>query len=541
MRVTPPTELDVLVVGAGFSGLYSLHRLRTLGRSVHLVEADDDLGGVWYRNRYPGARCDIESVDYCYSFDDSIVREWTWAERYPAQPEILRYINFVADRLDLRSGISFDTRVDAMHWDAEDSVWLVATDCGDRIRARHVIMASGQLSKPQFPDIEGIKDFSGELLHTGDWPRDGVELTGKRVGVIGTGSSGVQTIPQVAKQAAHTTVLQRTAHYAIPARNHDLDPAYVEDLKSRFQDYREIARHHPGGTHRRIGTESALDVDPGALEETFRGHWEKGGPDILAAYRDFRTDERAAEKAGDFVKERIREIVKDPETAEKLCPKGYPFGAKRLVLEIDYYTTFNRDNVSLVDVKADPIDRVDGSAVVLESGARHELDVLITATGFDALTGPLFAIDIVGVDGQRLPDAWKDGPRTFLGIGTHGFPNLYVVAGAGSPSVLSNVLISIEQHVEWITDFIDHQFRTGIISAEVDEDAQDRWTQEVYDVAAPTLFMKGNSWYLGANVPGKPRVFSLYLGGVGHYRDICDKVAADDYAGFTLTRGEIKS
>ncbi|WP_110207577.1 flavin-containing monooxygenase [Nocardioides daejeonensis] len=538
MRVTPPSELDVLVVGAGFSGLYSLHRLRTLGHTVHLVEADDDLGGVWYRNRYPGARCDIESVDYCYSFDDSIVQEWTWTERYPAQPEILRYINFVADRLGLRSGISFDTRVSAMHWDADTSRWSVTTDRGDRISAQHVIMASGQLSKPQFPAIEGIEEFAGQLLHTGDWPRNGVELTGKRVGVIGTGSSGVQTIPQVAKQAAHVSVFQRTAHYAIPARNHALDPDYVADLKSRFQEYREIARHHPGGTHRHIGTESAHDVDPGALEENFHSHWEKGGPDILAAYRDFRTDESAAEKAGDFVKDRIREIVKDPETAEKLCPKGYPFGSKRLVLEIDYYTTFNRDNVSLIDVHDDPISHVEGSAVVLESGARHELDILITATGFDALTGPLFDIDIRGVNGRTLPEAWKDGPRTYLGIGTHGFPNLYVVAGAGSPSVISNVLISIEQHVEWITDFVDHQFRHGILSAEADEDAQDRWTQEVYDVAAPTLFMRGNSWYLGANVPGKPRVFALYLGGVGHYREICDKVAADGYSGFTLTRGE---
>lgn len=538
MRVTPPKELDVLVVGAGFSGLYSLHRLRALGLSVHVVEADDDLGGVWYRNRYPGARCDIESVDYCYSFDDSIVQEWTWTERYPAQPEILSYINFVAARLDLRRGISFTTMVTSMSWDSTTCRWRVATDQGDSIVAHHVIMASGQLSKPQFPDIEGIEDFAGQLLHTGDWPRGGAELTGKRIGVIGTGSSGVQTIPQVAKQAAHLAVFQRTAHYAIPARNHDLDPAYVEDLKSRFQEYREIARHHPGGTHRHIGTESALDVDPSALEETFHGHWQKGGPDILAAYRDFRTDERAAEKAGDFVKDRIREIVQDPETAEKLCPKGYPFGSKRLVLEIDYYTTYNRDNVDLVDVKADPIARIEGNSVVLESGAHHELDVLITATGFDALTGPLFAIDIRGVDGQTLPEAWRDGPQTYLGIGTHGFPNLYVIAGAGSPSVISNVLISIEQHVEWITDFIAHQESAGIRSAEVDLDAQNRWTQEVYDVAAPTLFMKGNSWYLGANVPGKPRVFALYLGGVGHYRDICDKVAADDYTGFTLTRGE---
>lgn len=532
---TVPTDLDVLVVGAGFSGLYSLHRLRQMGRSVHVVEADDDLGGVWYRNRYPGARCDIESVDYCYSFDDSIVQEWTWTERYPAQPEILRYIRFVADRLALRPDISFSTRVVSMHWDVDAALWRVTTDRGDRVNTRHVIMASGQLSKPQLPAIEGIADFAGQLVHTGDWPRDGVELSGRRVGVIGTGSSGVQTIPQVAKQATSTTVFQRTAHYAIPARNHPLDPDYVADLKSRFQEHREAARHHPGGTHRKIGTESALDVDPQALHETFQRHWENGGPDILAAYRDFRFDKQAAEKAGAFVRDRIRDIVEDPETAEKLCPKGYPFGSKRLVLEIDYYTTFNRPDVELVDVKADPIGRVEARDVVLESGRRHELDVLVLATGFDALTGPLFDIDLRGKDGRTLEEAWADGPATYLGISTHGFPNLYVVAGAGSPSVISNVLVSIEQHVEWITDLVQYLYKNGLDVAEAELEAQERWTQEVYDVAAPTLFMKGNSWYLGANVPGKPRVFALYLGGVGHYRDVCDQVTAADYEGFTLS------
>lgn len=533
-RVTPPAQLDTLVVGAGFSGIYSLHRLRSLGRTVHVVEADTDLGGVWFRNRYPGARCDIESVDYCYSFDPTIVAEWTWTERYPAQPEILRYINFVADRLDLRSGITFGTKVTELHWDDEASVWRARTDHGDTIVARTVIMASGQLSVPQLPAIAGIESFTGELLHTGAWPTEGVDLAGKRVGVIGTGSSGVQAVPQLAKQAEELFVFQRTAHYAIPARNRPLDPEYVADLKGRFEEYREIARHHPGGTHRVLGEESAHDVDPGALEETFRRHWNNGGPDILAAYRDFRTDEVAAEKAGAFVRERIREIVEDPETAEKLCPKGYPFGAKRLVLEIDYYTTFNRENVHLVDVAAAPIERIEGNEVVTTDG-RYELDVLVTATGFDALTGPLFAIDLRGVGGQLLSDAWKDGPQTYIGVATHGFPNLFVVAGAGSPSVISNVLISIEQHVEWITDLVQHLFDHHLRRVEAGLEEQEAWTREVYDIASKTLFMKGNSWYLGANVPGKPRVFSLYLGGVGHYRDVCEKVAADGYAGFTLS------
>ena len=534
MRVTPPAELDVLVIGAGFSGLYALHRLREMGHRVHVIEADSDVGGVWHRNRYPGARCDIESVDSCYSFDDALVQEWTWTERYPAQPEILRYIRFATDRLDLRPQITFDTKVRSMHFDEAASTWRVRTDQGDELVTRHVVMAVGQLSVPQLPAIPGIEDFTGDLVHTGAWPRDGIELTGRRVGVIGTGSSGVQVIPQLAKQAAQLSVFQRTAHYAIPARNRPLDPAYVADLKQRFQEHREVARHHPGGTHRVIGEESAHDVDPEALRETFQRHWENGGPDILAAYRDFRTDERAAEKAGEFIRERIRDIVEDPEVAERLCPKGYPFGSKRLVLEIDYYTTFNRDNVRLVDVHADPIERIEGSSVVTRDSS-YELDVLVLATGFDALTGALFDIDIRGVDGQRLHDTWQDGPQTYLGISTHGFPNMYVVAGAGSPSVISNVLISIEQHVEWITDLIQHLAKNGLVRAEAELEHQRAWVQEVYDIASGTLFMKGNSWYLGANVPGKPRVFALYLGGVGRYRDICDEVAADDYRGFALS------
>jgi cation diffusion facilitator CzcD-associated flavoprotein CzcO len=532
-RTAPPAELDVLVIGAGFSGLYALHRLRTLGHTVHVIEADSEVGGVWYRNRYPGARCDIESVDYCYSFSEEIVQDWDWSERYPSQPEILRYLQFVADRFDLRSGISFDTRVVSLRWSEDTCTWTATTDLGDTVVARSLVMAIGQLSVPQLPDIEGIEAFSGEIVHTGAWPRDGVDLAGKRVGVVGTGSSGVQAIPQIAKMAGHTYVFQRTAHYAIPARNRPLDPDYVADLKSRFEEYREAARQHPGGTHRTIGEESALDVDPAALQETFLRHWENGGPDILASYRDIRTDEEAAEKAGAFVRQRIREIVHDPEVAEKLCPRGYPFGSKRLVLEIDYYTTYNRDDVTLVDVHADPIQRIEGSTVVTRD-ATHPLDVLVLATGFDALTGALFAIDIRGVGGTRLADAWADGPQTFLGIGTHGFPNMYVVAGAGSPSVLSNMLVSIEQHVEWITDFIDYQRERGLTRAEVEPDSQRKWVDEVNEIASRTLFMKGNSWYIGANVPGKPRLFTLYLGGVGHYRDVCDQTSAAGYAGFAL-------
>jgi cation diffusion facilitator CzcD-associated flavoprotein CzcO len=533
-RQRPPAEVDVLVVGAGFAGLYALHRLRELGRRVHGVERAPDVGGVWYWNRYPGARCDIESVDYCYSFSNEVVQEWTWTERYPSQPEILRYINFVVDRFDLRDAITFGTTVTALAYDDSCATWRAHTDKGDVMTAQHVVMACGQLSQPQLPDIGGIHSFSRDLHHTGDWPHDGVDFSGKRVGVIGTGSSGVQVIPQIAKQAAHLFVFQRTAHYAIPAHNQALDPAYQEELKARFEEHREAARNHPGGTHRHLGEDSALDVDPEALLETFEGHWKRGGPDILAAYKDLRTNEEAAEKAGDFVRNKIREIVKDPEVAETLCPQGYPFGSKRLVLEIGYYETFNRDNVTLVDLRKEPIARVTPSAIKTQS-AEYDLDVLVLATGFDALTGALFNIDITGVDGRSLREAWAHGPQTYLGVATHGFPNMFFVAGAGSPSVLSNMLVSIEQHVEWITDFIEYLHKNGLDRAEAQLEKQDAWVQHVYEVAAPTLFMKGNSWYLGANVPGKPRVFSLYLGGVGRYRQICADVAANDYEGFTTT------
>lgn len=529
-----PGETDVLVVGGGFSGLYATHRLREFGFRVHGIDAGTDVGGVWYWNRYPGARCDIESVDYCFSFSSDLVQEWSWTERYPAQPEILRYINHVADRFDLRELYTFETRVVTMTWDADEAIWRVETDHGDRIDARWVIMATGQLAVPQPPNIPGLDTFAGEVLHTGAWSHDGVDLSGRRVAVIGTGSSGVQVIPQIAKQADHLTVLQRTAHYIVPAENHDLDPAYQENLKRNFEEYRDAARHHPGGTHRKIGTQSALEVSEEELRETFDELWKRGGPDILAAYTDLRTNEEAADRVGALVREKIRELVHDPETAELLSPKGYPFGSKRLVLEIGYYETYNRDNVSLVDVGSDPIAEIIPTGVRLQSGREIEIDTLVTATGFDALTGALFQIDLRGVDDLPFTQAWSDGPRTYLGVATTGFPNLFFVAGAGSPSVLSNVMISIEQHVEWITDHIAWLRAQGLRVSEASAAAQDEWTTHVYDVAAPTLFMKGNSWYVGANVPGKPRVFALYLGGVGTFRERCAEVARNDYEGFVL-------
>lgn len=533
-RVTPPTDLDVLVIGSGFSGLYSLFRLRQMGHRVHIVDSEPEVGGVWYANRYPGARCDIESVDYCYSFNNDILQEWEWTERYPAQPEILRYINFVADRLDLRRSITANTKVTSLTFDEATDTWTALTDHGDRIVARHVIMATGQLSVPIMPRIEGIEDFAGQSYHTASWPKGGVDLTGLRVGVIGTGSSGTQVIPQLAKQAAELFVFQRTPHWAVPAGNKPLDPDYVRELKERFAEYREVARHTPGGTHRKLGTKSALEVSDEELEATLTEYWERGGPDLLAAYTDLRTDEAAANRVGEFVGRKIREVVTDPVTAEALVPKSYPFGTRRLVLEIDYYQTFNRDNVHLVDVVADPIDRVTSGGVATALNF-YDLDVIVYATGFDAMTGALNRMDIRGVGGMTLKEKYEHGPFIYLGITTQGFPNMYFVAQAGSPSVISNVMISIEQHVDWITDLIDYMDKQHLARVDVDPEAEREWTQHVNDVANATLFPKTNSWYMGDNVPGKPRAVLAYFGGVGKYRDTCDEVQREGYRGFVLS------
>ena len=533
-RSEPPRELDVLVVGAGFSGLYALHRLREQGRSVHLVELADDVGGTWYWNRYPGARCDIESVDYCYSFSDELVQEWEWTERYPAQPEILRYLNHVADRFDLRRDITFGTRVTEAAFDESTSTWRVRTDVGVRITARFLVMASGMLSVAKRPGIPGLEDFEGELLHTADWPREPVDFTGRRVGVIGTGSSGVQIIPQIARRAAHLTVFQRTPHYVVPAGNRPLDPDFQRDVKARFSEFREAARNHPGGTHRVLGDESALAVSEADLRERLERYWRRGGPDILAAYRDLLTDRAANERVAEYVRGRIREIVTAPDVAERLVPTGYPFGTKRLVLEIDYYSTFNRDNVQVVDVRAAPIERV--TAGGLRTGEReYELDCLVLATGFDAMTGALLNVAFTGVGGVTLGERWAAGPRTYLGLCSNGFPNLFFITGPGSPSVLSNMLVSIEQHVEWVSDFIAYLDKNGLARAEADLSHETAWVEHVNEVAHASLYPVGNSWYLGANVPGKPRVFMPYIGGVGRYRQICDDVAADRYRGFVTS------
>jgi cyclohexanone monooxygenase len=522
-----------VVVGAGFAGLYALHRLRGLGLSARAFEQAEDVGGTWYWNRYPGARCDVESIDYSFSFSDELQREWSWTERYATQPEILRYLNHVADRFDLRPAITFGTRVVSAVYDELSAWWLIETDRGHRVTARYCIMAVGCLSLGRIPDFPGLESFRGQAYHTGTWPRQGVDFTGLRAGVIGTGSSGIQVIPQIARQAASLTVFQRTAHYTIPAQHHRLDAEWLAGFKHRYADYRGRMRVSRGGVSRDYSERRALETPPEQRRRVYQARWDFGGAEILGSFADLLTDTEANQTVAEFVAGKIREIVRDPGVAERLVPHGYPFGAKRLCVDTGYYDTYNRDNVALVDVTATPIEAIT-PAGIKTSAAEHELDAIVFATGFDAMTGALLAMDIRGRRGLTLRQAWEAGPRTYLGLSVAGFPNLFIVTGPGSPSVLSNVVLSIEQHVEWITDFLAYLRKHDIDWAEPRTQAQDSWVAHVNDVASQTLFPVGNSWYLGANVPGKPRVFMPYIGGVGRYRAICDQVAAAGYTGFDL-------
>lgn len=530
----PTRELDAVVVGAGFSGLYLLHRLRRLGLTVQVYEAASDVGGTWWWNRYPGARCDIESMDYSYSFSPELEQEWTWSERYATQPEILRYADHVADRFDLRRDIQFDTRVTAARWDDGAARWHVDTDRGDHVSARFCIMAVGCLSAAKRPEIDGIDSFAGESYHTAHWPHEGVDVTGRRVGVIGTGSSGIQAIPLLAAQAAQLTVFQRTPTYAVPARNAPLDPDVGRQLKATYREHREAARHSYGGVLVEPGTESALAVGPDERQAAFDAAWDSGTLfGLLTTFNDLMVIPEANDLVASYVRDRIHEIVADPEVADRLSPSTYPIGTKRLCLDTDYYATYNRPNVELIDLQETPIVEITATGV-RTTEQEVELDTLVFATGFDAMTGALLAPDIIGRDGTTLRDAWVAGPRTYLGLMSAGFPNLFMITGPGSPSVLTNMMVSIEQHVEWVSDCIDRLRADDVDTIEPEPDAEDAWVEQLTMLAGFTLYPQGNSWYLGANVPGKPRVFMPFIGGVAMYREICDDVAADGYRGFRL-------
>lgn len=529
-----PHPVDVLVVGAGFAGLYMVHRARGLGLDVQGVEAGDGPGGTWYWNRYPGARCDIESLEYSFSFDEDLQQEWEWTERYATQPEILRYVEHVADRFDLRRSFRFSTRVVSAHWGDEDGRWTVETDAGDAYAARFVVMATGCLSAPIDPKIPGLDDFGGEVYWTSRWPHAEPDLTGKRVGVVGTGSSAVQSIPLLAERCADLTVFQRTATYAVPAWNGPLDPERVAQVKAEYATLREEARQQSIASGARVPRidASVLEVDEATRQERFDKAWEWGGLYFLGAFNDLLLTPEANDTAAEYVRTKIREQVADPDVAERLSPR-HVIGCKRLCVDTGYYATFNRDHVHLVDVSATPIERVTATGITV--GDEHvELDVIVLATGFDAMTGALDRIDVRGRDGVALKEAWADGPKTYLGLQVHGFPNLFTVTGPGSPSVLTNMIVSIEHHVDWISDTLVELDQRGAATIEADGDAQEGWVEYVNAVAGLTLFPTCGSWYLGANVPGKPRVF-MPLPGFPLYAEQVADVVRDGYRGFTLT------
>lgn len=525
---------DAVVVGAGFSGLYMLHRLREAGFSTRVIEAADGVGGVWYWNRYPGARCDSESIYYAFTFSEEIWKEWTWSSRFAEQPEILRYLNFVADKLDLRRDIQFNTRVEKAEYDEKNHRWLIHLNDQTVLSAKYFITGIGCLSARNVPKFKGLDSFEGEWYHTGRWPHEEVHFEGKRVGVIGTGSSGVQIIPKIAEKAKHLTVFQRTPQYSTPARNRPLDPEFVQKVKDSYEEYKRITRTTPSGLGVLPLGESAIKDPPEKRRQMYEKTYTSGGIDFQFTYADLITNAESNETACEFIRSKIREIVKDPEVAEKLMPNYYYF-TKRPIIDTNYFETYNRDNVSLVDVKENPITEITPKGIKTTE-KEYELDMIVFATGYDAMTGPLFRLDIRGKNGISLKEKWENGARvrTHLGLTTSGFPNMFMITGPESPSVLVNVPAAIEQHVEWIGDCIEYLRDNNIDVIEAEVEAEEAWSKHCQEVANATLFPKTDSWYTGKNIEGKPAGFLIYVGGLDNYRKKCDEVAKNGYEGFTL-------
>ena len=527
---------DAVVVGAGFAGLYMLHKLRQLGLRTRLYEAGNGVGGTWFWNRYPGARCDVESMQYSYSFDEALQQEWQWSERYPAQREILSYINHVADRFALRPDIQLETRVLLAEFEESPARWRVSTDQGDEVTAQFFISAAGCLSAARTPDMAGLDDFSGLCLHTSAWPQEGVDLRGKRVGVIGTGSSGIQAIPQLAQQAAQLVVFQRTPNFSIPAWNRPLPVQEQQAWKQNYQAHRERARNSRSGILYDYAQRGTFEVDEAERLAEYERRWRKGGANFNHCFNDIFVNTQANELAAGFVREKIRSIVTDPETAKRLSPKGYALGTKRLCVDTDYYATFNLPHVQLHDLQAAPIERFNATGLQTASGD-YALDAVVFATGFDAVTGAIERMEIRGRQQRLLKEKWAAGPRAYLGLMVADFPNFFMVTGPGSPSILTNVIVSIEQHVEWIAELLTHMRAQQQQLVEAQPEAEDRWVRHVAEVAEGTLFTTTNSWYMGANVPGKPRVFLPYGGGFHNYAALCREEVAAGYPYFTFSAG----
>ncbi len=530
----PARRVDAVVIGAGFAGLYAVYKLRAMGLSHVGFEQGGGVGGTWYWNRYPGASSDSESWVYSYTFSPALEQAWTWSCRFPGQAEILSYLEHVADCFELRPAFSFNTRVVAAVFDEARNLWQVETAQGECVEAQFLITAVGCLSSAQVPQIPGLESFSGKWYHTGHWPHEDVDFSGLKVGVIGTGSSGIQSIPVIARQAAHLTVFQRTPNFSVPARNAPLSPEQQAELKRNIRDIRETCRWSTIGQPYDMKPIDALSLSPAELRAQFEADWAKGGFEwMFGSFRDLLVDPRANALAADFVREKIRNAVTDPDTARKLTPTGYPIGTKRLPLDADYFETFNRDNVRLIDLRETPIEAIvpDG---IRTSAETVSLDAIVFATGFDAMTGPLNRLGIRGRGGAALSAKWTAGPQTYLGLCTRGFPNLFMVTGPGSPSVLGNMPTSIEQHVDFICDFLAHARATGATRIEPTAEAEAAWGAHVKELADGTLFPQTDSWYMGANIPGKPRVFLPYIGGFGTYRQLCQAVAERGYEGFSL-------
>jgi len=535
-----PSHADIVVIGAGFGGMYAQYRFRQLGLSVFGFEQGSDVGGTWYWNRYPGARCDVESVDYTYTFSHELLEEWQWSERFSTQPEILDYARYVADKFDLRRDIRFGTKIVSARYDEDANLWTVTTDKGHSITCHYLVTTVGCLSVPKDPDFEGLENFRGQWVQTGAWPKEGVDWAGKNVLVIGTGSSAIQTIPEVAKTAKHLTVFQRTANYSVPAGNGPLPEHRRKQVFADYPAYLESLKRTRGGQLWEMQTDNiAADFSEEEQQKRLQQAWDLGRWNVQGCFRDIMQNEYANRLAAEFVHARIRETVRDPETAEKLIPRNHPLGSKRMCLDSDYFETFNRDNVDLVDVNEEPIQRITETGLQT-SKKECPADLIIFAIGFDAMTGPLVNLGIEGQDGVSLKDAWEDGPESYLGLAVPGFPNLFTVNGPSSPSVLTNMILSLEQHVDWIADCIAFMRQNHFDVIEARREATHDWAEHTAMVANHTLFPQANSWYMGANVPGKPRLFMAYIGGFDNYVARCDAGAANGYEGFSLSHAKVE-
>jgi cyclohexanone monooxygenase len=530
---------DAVVVGAGFAGLYMLHRLRGLGFTARVCEAGGGVGGTWYWNRYPGARCDVESMQYSFSFSEELDQQWDWSEKYAPQPEILSYANHVADRFELRPHIRFDTRVTAATFDEAAKCWRIETDRGDQVSAKFCVMAVGCLSAANRPPFKDIEAFRGPIYHTGEWPHDGVDFTGLRVGVIGTGSSAIQSIPIIAQQASSLTVFQRTATYSVPAWNQKLTPEYRKTIKADYPALRAKARARPTGFYFPFNMKSALEATAEERERQYEQAWERGGLPFLGAFGDLLFEKAANDTIAEFARRKIREIVRDPATAELLCPDNV-FGCKRLCVDTGYFETYNLPHVKLVDVSKTPIERFTADGIVVDA-TEYPLDAVVCATGFAAMTGSFERIRITGRNGVTLSEKWQAGPRAYLGVASAGFPNFFTITGPGSPSVLASMIQAIEQHVDWMVDCMAHLRDLGADTLEPLQRYEDEWIEHVNEVSKVSLRSTCSSWYVGANIPGRPRVFMPYIGGFPVYVQKCNEIMSNGFEGFAIDGADINN